>query len=142
VVATLPDWWSSRLQDASSRSIRCRNKLGEQDVERIIALRQKRLTGDAISFETGFCRSSVFRVLRKAGCSRLRALKVKEKSARYQWEKPSQMLHIDIKKLGKIDGVGHRVLGRQQAKQQRAGWEYLHVCVDDASRIAYTVRPE
>ena len=57
---------------------------------------------------------------------------------RYQWEKPGQMLHIDIKRLGKIDGVGHRKAGTRQVCRRRPGWEYLHVCIDDASRVACT----
>ncbi len=126
------------LSDASSRPFCCRNKLGTQEVERIIALRRQRLTGDAIALRLGLCRSSVFRVLRRQGYARLHCLTPKEPVIRYQWDTPGQMLHIDIKKLGKIDGVGHRVLGRQKAKKKRAGWEYLHVCVDDASRLAFT----
>lgn len=48
------------------------------------------------------------------------------------------MLHLDIKRLGKIDGIGHRKAGTRQVKRRKPGWEYLHVCVDDASRLAYT----
>lgn len=138
--------WASRyksggaaaLEDRSSRPKRCRNKLSEGDVSRIAALRKERLTGDEIALRLGFCRSSVFRSLRKLGLSRLRSLEIKEPVQRYQWERPGQMLHLDIKKLGKIDGVGHRMVGLGNARRRRPGWEYLHVCVDDASRAAYT----
>ncbi|WAW10601.1 IS481 family transposase [Oxalobacter vibrioformis] len=128
----------SALKDASSRPLRCRSKLRLQEVQQILSLRQKRLTGDMISHRLGLCRSSVFRVLKRHGLSRLRALNPKEPVVRYQWDKPGQMLHIDIKKLGRIDGVGHRILGWAAAKPRHAGWEYLHVCVDNASRMAFT----
>lgn len=138
--------WASRynsggtasLADRSSRPKRCRSKLSEEDMGGIVALRKERLTGDQIALRLGFCRSSVFRALRKLELSRLGCLEDKEPVQRYQWEKPGQMLHLDIKKLGKIDGIGHRKVGRDKARRKRPGWEYLHVCVDDASRAAYT----
>lgn len=126
------------LADKSSRPRRCRNKLTDGDIARVLALRKERLTGDEIALQLGFCRSSVFRVMRKLGCSRLSSLEEKEPIIRYQWEKPGQMLHLDIKRLGKIDGVGHRKAGTRQVYRNRPGWEYLHVCVDDSSRLAYT----
>ena len=126
------------LADASSRPRCCRNRLTEMDVSEIFELRKKRLTGDAIALRLGLCRSTVFRALRRLGCSRLSSLEKKEPIRRYQWEKPGQMLHLDIKRLGKIDGVGHRKAGTRQVRRRRPGWEYLHVCVDDASRAAYT----
>lgn len=126
------------LADKSSRPKRCRSKLTEHDASRIFALRKERLTGDEIALRLNLCRSSVFRALRKLGCSRLSSLTEKEPIQRYQWELPGQMLHLDIKRLGKIDGVGHRKTGTRQVRRRRPGWEYLHVCVDDASRAAYT----
>ncbi len=129
---------SDALADRSSRPKRCRNKLGEQDLSRILSLRKERLTGDEIAMRLGICRSSVFRALRKLELSRLRSLEEREPVQRYQWEKPGQMIHLDIKRLGKIDGVGHRKTGTRQVCRRRPGWEYLHVCVDDASRAAYT----
>lgn len=122
------------LADASSRPRHCRNRLTELDVSRIFELRKKRQTGDAIALRLGLCRSTVFRALRRLGCSRLSSLEEKEPVQRYQWAKPGQMLHLDIKRLGKIDGVGHRKTGTRQVRRRRPGWEYLHVCVDDASR--------
>ncbi|MDL2266464.1 helix-turn-helix domain-containing protein, partial [Desulfovibrio sp. OttesenSCG-928-G15] len=126
------------LADKSSRPKHCRNKLTEQDFSSIWLLRKARLTGDEIAERLGICRSSVFRALRKLDCSRLSSLKEKEPIQRYQWEKPGQMLHLDIKRLGKIDGVGHRKTGTRQVTRRHPGWEYLHVCIDDASRAAYT----
>lgn len=126
------------LADRSSRPKRCRSKLTEQDFGFIWSLRKTGLTGDAIAERLGICRSSIFRALRKLGCSRLSSLREKEPVQRYEWEKPGQMLHLDIKRLGKIDGVGHKKAGTRQVCRRRPGWEYLHVCVDDASRAAYT----
>ena len=138
--------WKSRyrqggveaLVDKSSRPLRCRSKMTEEVYGEVFSLRQKRLTGDAIAARLGCGRSSVFRALRKLDCSRLASLEVKPLVRRYQWEKPGQMLHLDIKRLGKIDGVGHRKAGTRQVYRRRPGWEYLHVCIDDASRMAYT----
>ena len=129
---------TAALVDKSSRPRRCRNKLTERDLGRVYALRKERLTGDEIALRLELCRSSVFRALRKLGCSRLSSLEIKVPVRRYQWEKPGQMLHLDIKRLGKIDGVGHKKAGTRQVCRRRPGWEYLHVCVDDASRAAYT----
>ena len=129
---------SDALADKSSRPNQCRNKLSEHDMGCIFSLRKQRLTGDEIALRLGFCRSSVFRALRKLDCARFSFLEAKEPAQRYQWERPGQMLHLDVKKLGKIDGVGHRILGKEHARRRRPGWEYLHVCVDDASRAAYT----
>lgn len=120
----------AELADKNSRLKRCRNKLTEQDFSSIWALRKKRLSGDEIVERLGICRSSVFRALRKLGFSRLLSLEEKAPVQRYQWEKPGQMLHLDIKRLGKIDGVGHKKAGTRQVCRRRPGWEYLHVCVD------------
>lgn len=129
---------SEALSDRSSRPHKCRSKLSEQDYGTIRSLRKERLSGDEIAERLGICRSSIFRALRKLGCSRLSSLEAKKQIVRYQWEKPGQMLHLDIKRLGKIDGVGHKKAGTRQVRRRRPGWEYLHVCVDDASRAAYT----
>ena len=126
------------LADKSSRPEHCRSKLTEEDYNCIYALRKERLTGDEIALLLGICRSTVFRALRKLGLSRLSSLEKKEPVQRYEWDKPGQMLHLDIKRLGKIDGVGHKKAGTRQVRRRRPGWEYLHVCVDDASRAAYT----
>lgn len=115
---------------------RCRNKLTEQDVYHIWTLRKERLMGDELALRLGFCRSSVFRALRKLDSSRLSSLEEKAPTVRYQWERPGQMLHLDIKRLGKIAGIGHKKAGTRQVRR-RLGWEYLHVCIDDASRLAY-----
>ena len=85
-------------------------------------------------------RSTVGVVLRRLGLGRLSALEPKLEVIRYERAAPGELIHIDIKTLGKIDGVGHRITG-YQARQHRArgiGLEHLHVAIDDASRLAYT----
>lgn len=129
---------SAALVDRSSRPLRCRSKVSEEDIRKIFVLRKERQTGDEIAICLGICRSTVFRILRRLNLSRLALLEEKEPVLRYQWEKPGQMLHLDIKKLGKIDGVGHKKTQTRQVRRRHPGWEYLHVCVDDASRAAYT----
>lgn len=82
--------------------------------------------------------STVGLELRRLGLNRLPRLEPKPPVMRYEHEKPEDMIHLDIKKLGKIDGVGHRVTGDRSRRQRGAGWEHLHVCVGDNSRLAYS----
>ena len=77
-------------------------------------------------------------ILRRQGLGRLAALDPKPTIVRYQRERPGELVHIDIKKLGKIDGIGHRITGNRASRARGVGWDFLHVCVDDASRLAYT----
>ena len=73
-----------------------------------------------------------------APLGRLAALDTKPAIVRYQREQPGELIHLDIKKLGRIDGVGHRITGDRRGQKRGRGWDFLHVCVDDASRLAYT----
>jgi transposase InsO family protein len=111
-----------------------------QDVaERIVALRRQWLTGRHIAVAVGVSPATVSRVLRRAGLSRLKDLEPAEPVRRYVHETPGQMIHIDIKKLGRFERVGHRITGDpQQGKSRGAGWEFVHVSIDDASRIAFS----
>ena len=68
----------------------------------------------------------------------LTALDARPAILRYQREQPGEMIHLDIKKLGRIDGIGHRITGDRRGRNRGIGWDFLHVCVDDASRLAYT----
>ena len=79
-------------------------------------------------------------MLRRLGLGRLTALEAKPQILRYEREKPGELIHIDIKKLGRIDGVGHRITGDRsgQSNKRGTGWEYLHVAIDDACRLAYS----
>jgi len=84
--------------------------------------------------------STVGVLLRRLGLGRLKSLDERPELLRYQRERLGELIHIDSKKLGRIDGVGHRITGDRRGKSSKrgAGWEALHVAVDDASRLAYT----
>jgi transposase InsO family protein len=103
-------------------------------------LRRRRWTGKQIAAELGISPASVSRVLQRLGLNKLRALEPAEPVRRYQRERPGDLLHIDIKKLGRFDRVGHRITGDRtgQSTSRGVGWEYVHVCIDDASRIAFS----
>ena len=84
-------------------------------------------------------RSTIGLILRRLGLGRLSALEPKTPALRYERSAPGEMIHLDIKKLGRINGVGHRFTGRGPGTHNLGkGWDFLHVCIDDASRLAYT----
>jgi transposase InsO family protein len=128
------------LQDRSSRPEHLRQPTPQAIVDRIEALRRQRLTGKAIAAETGVSTATVSRVLKRLGLNRLSALEPAEPPRRYQRDRPGELIHIDIKKLGRFDRTGHRITGRQTgiATSRGSGWEFVHVCIDDASRIAFS----
>ena len=114
-------------------------------IDRIEGLRRQRLTGQAIAAEVGVSAATVSRVLKRLGLNQLSALEPAEPPRRYERERPGEMIHIDIKKLGKFDQIGHRITGDRtgQSNSRGVGWEFVHVCVDDASRIAFTqIKPD
>jgi hypothetical protein len=131
---------AARLIDRSSRPHHSPNRLSEQQIDAIVALRRQRLTAPAIARRLHRPVSTVSLVLRRAGLGRIGALDPKPTIIRYQRENPGELIHIDIKKLGRIDGIGHRITGDRagQSNKRGTGWEYVHVAVDDASRLAYT----
>jgi transposase InsO family protein len=128
------------LQDRSSRPHRLHRPTPQVVVEEIERLRRQRWTGKQIAAETGVSPATVSRVLRRLGLNKLSALEPAEPIRRYERDNPGELIHIDIKKLGRIGSVGHRITGRQTGVVNRhlgIGWEYVHVCIDDASRIAF-----
>lgn len=126
------------LNDRSSRPQRSPSRTPERVRQRILELRQGRLTGQQIAARTGVPRTTVSRILRQNGVGRLRALLPPEPIRRYEHPNPGDLLHIDIKKLGRIvGGIGHRITGDRRRKKRRAGWEHVYVCVDDHSRLSY-----
>jgi transposase InsO family protein len=128
-----------RHHDRSSAPRRCPRRIPAQRIAQIEQLRRARMTGPAIARALGMARSSVGLVLRRLGLGKLRNLEPKPAVLRYERARPGEMIHLDIKKLGRFDAAGHRVTGdRQLGRSRRAGWDFLHVCVDDASRLAYT----
>jgi transposase InsO family protein len=133
------------LQDRSSRPHRLRKLTAQATVERVAALRRQRWAGQQIAVEVGVSLATVSRILRRLGLNKLSALQPAEPVRRYERAHPGELLHIDIKKLGRIDGIGHRITGDRRGQSNRRGrgeglgWEYVHVCIDDASRIAFAM---
>jgi transposase InsO family protein len=132
------------LRDRSCRPHHSPTLLCAAAQAEIEALRRQRLSGPAIARQLGRPTSSVGVALRRLGLGRLAALDPPRQIIRYERERPGELIHIDTKKLGRIEGIGHRITGdrtRQSSKRGRGegvGWEYLHVAIDDASRLAYT----
>ena len=128
------------LQDRSSRPHRLRQPTAQAIVIWIEALRRQRLTGKAIAVDTGVSAATVSRILRRLGLNRLSALEPAQPPCRYQREHPGELIHIDIKKLGRFNKIGHRITGDRtgQSNNRGVGWEFVHVAVDDASRIAFS----
>jgi transposase InsO family protein len=128
-----------RHHDRSSAPRRCPRRTPEPQVVQIEQLRRRRMTGPAIARALGMARSTVGAILRRLGLGKLAALEPRPEVIRYERSAPGEMIHLDIKKLGRFDRAGHRATGdRQAGRSSRAGWDFLHVCVDDASRLAYT----
>ncbi|MBM3531022.1 MAG: IS481 family transposase [Alphaproteobacteria bacterium] len=101
-------------------------------------LRRRRLTQARIAQSLGVSKSTVGRVLTRAGLSRLRDLEPSEPVVRYEHERPGDLIHIDTKKFGRIERMGHRVTGDRRDGLEGAGWEFLFVSIDDHSRIGFT----
>jgi len=103
------------------------------------ALGRQRYTGKQIAAEVGISPATVSRILQRLGLNKLSALEPAEPVRRYERECPGELIHIDIKKLGRIGSVGHRITGRYPGAVNRhhgIGWEFVYVCIDDASRVA------
>jgi transposase InsO family protein len=121
------------------RPKRLRDPTPAERVEQIIALRRAHFSGKAIAKEIGVSRTTVSRILRAARLSRAKDLQPAEPVMRYEREHPGELIHLDIKKLGRFETQGHRVTGdRQAGRSYRVGWECVHVCIDDASRVAFS----
>jgi len=126
------------LEDRSSRPVRQPRRTAGATVAAIVAVRQHRATAWQIAQQLGVPRSTVTRVLQQAGLARLRALDPAPVVQRYEWPHAGDLLHLDIKPLGRIRAIGHRFAGPSVRPQTRGGgWEYVHVAVDDATRLAY-----
>jgi transposase InsO family protein len=126
------------LADRSSRPHRLHRPTPAAIVEKVEALRRQRWTGKQIAAEAGVSPATVSRILRRLGLNRIAALEPAEPVRRYECEHPGELIHIDIKKLGRFDRVGHRITGSRQGESRGAGWEFVHVCIDDASRLAFS----
>jgi transposase InsO family protein len=132
------------LWDRSSAPRRCPHALPAEEVERIVAHRLVSLKGPhLLAYDLGRHRSTIYGVLRRAGISRLSFIDRPTRTVvRYERERPGELLHVDVKKLGRIrDGGGWRMHGAEFGQPGRAagpvGYDYLHVAVDDHSRVAF-----
>lgn len=128
----------SALVDASSRPRRSPRAIDEAKALAIVELRRRRLTQSRIAASLGVSESTVSRVLARAGLSKLSDLQPAEPIKRYEHAAPGDLLHIDTKKLGRIEREGHRINGDRTTAKRGAGWEFLFVAVDDHARIGFT----
>ncbi|UIK09012.1 IS481 family transposase [Neorhizobium galegae] len=130
----------AKMADRSSRPQNSPRQTDEVLSDRIVALRRQRLTGKHIAMETGVSPATVSRVLKRAGLSRMKDIAPAEPVVRYEYAEPGGLIHLDIKRLGRFGRVGHRITGDRtdQSNSRGIGWEYVHVSIDDASRIAFT----
>ena len=131
---------SAGLTDRSSRPLSSPGQTPPAACARVEALRRQRHTGKHIAVEVGVSAATVSRVLKRLGLNRLSALEPAEPVRRYERATPGELVHIDIKKLGKFNRIGHRVTGDRtgQSKTRGIGWEYVHLAIDDPSRLAYS----
>jgi transposase len=115
------------LQDRSSRPQRLPQPTPQATIDRIETLRRQRLTGKAIAADTGVSPATVSRVLKRLGLNRLSALEPAEPPRRYQRERPGELIHIDIKKLGKFNRISQRITGdrTRQSNGRGVGWEFV-----------------
>ena len=127
------------LRDRSSRPLSSPDQTPRATCDAVEALRRQRYTGTQIAAKAGVSPATVSRILRRRGLNKLSALEPAEPQRRYERERPGELIHIDIKKLGKFKQIGHRITGdrRGQSNDRGVGWEYVHVCIDDHSRVAF-----
>jgi transposase InsO family protein len=133
------------LVDRSSAPLRIPHRTSRRRVEAIVALRRLRMTAAEIAEVLSMALSTVSAVLRRVGLGKRSRLEPPEPPNRYEHRRPGGLLHLDVKKLGRIRGAGHRVTGERSSQRKRRsrrragalGWEFVHVCVDDATRLAY-----
>src|SRR5215469_3724463 len=133
------------LRDRSSRPHFLPSQTPAAACAAVETLRRQRYTGKQIATEVGVSAATVSRILRRLGLNRLAALEPAEPIRRYEREHPGELIHLDIKKLGRIGSVGHRITGRFPGDINRhhgIGWEFVHVCIDDASRVFVQVMPD
>ena len=136
--------WASEgaqgLLDRSSRPTHCPRRSDANKLERAVALRgNQHLTYACIAERVGLSRSAVARACKAAGVARLPALQDAVSVRRYERQSPGELLHLDTKKLGRFDKPGHRVTGDRTQNTPRAGWQALHVAIDDHSRVGFSL---
>lgn len=135
--------WASEgtpsLLDRSSRPARCPRRSDAAKIERAVALRRdQRLTYARIAERVGLSTSAAARACKAAGVARLAALQNAAPVRRYGRQSPGELLHLDIRKLGRFDKPGHRATGDRTQNTPRSGWQALHVAIDDHSRVGFS----
>lgn len=127
------------LVDRSSAPRRVANRTAPGRVAAIRSLRALRFTAEEIAELLGMAPSTVSLILKREGLGRRPRPAAAEPERRYERSRAGELVHVDVKKVGCIDGVGHRISGRRAGhhRARGAGWDYVHVCVDDATRLAY-----
>jgi transposase InsO family protein/transposase len=126
------------LADRSSAPETVANCTDERRIRVIAQLRTLTMTGAEIAECLDMAVSTVSGILKRIGLGKLSRLEPPEAPNRYERKRPGELLHIDVKKLGRIDGgAGHRAHGSRRRSPRGGGWEFVHVCVDDATRLAY-----
>jgi transposase InsO family protein len=125
------------LKDRSSRPHRLYRPTPQAVIDQVETLRRQRHTGKQIAVGLGISPATVSRILKRLGLNKLSALEPAVPVRRYERAKPGEMIHIDIKKLVRFNKVGHRITGDRQGQSRGAGWEFVHVAIDDHSRIAF-----
>ena len=137
-------WWqrfraegAPGLLDRSSRPREITNRTPLAREQLVLRLRECGLAAREIAAKLHMPRSTVSAVLKRHGCGRLSDLQPREPVRRYEHKAPGDLLHLDVKKLGRIRGVGHRITGDRRARARGVGWEFVHVAIDDYSRLAY-----
>jgi transposase len=132
------------LADRSSAPVEVANRTAEERVQLLAALRRLRITAAEIAELLEMPVSTVSGILMRIGLGRLSRLEPLEPANRYERQRPGELVHIDVKKLGRINGAGHRVIGNRTSQRKitcdgrrigASGWEYVHVCVDDATPL-------
>jgi transposase InsO family protein len=134
------DGGRAALQDRSSRPRHSPARTAATSEAQVVELRKQKRTYDRIADQTGLSRGTVARILVRHGLNRWRDLEPCEPVIRYERETPGEILHMDIKKLGKFNRMGHRITGERHAhsSSRGIGWEFVHVAIDDHSRIAFS----
>jgi len=126
------------LHDRSSRPLSSPSQTAPATCNQVEALRRQRRTGKQIAAELRLSPATVSRILKRLGLNRVNSLEPEAPIRRYERERPGELIHIDIKKLGRFERPGHRVTGvRQGCRNEHAGWEFVHVAIDDNSRIGF-----
>jgi transposase InsO family protein len=126
------------LRDRSSRPARLRQPTSPELIARVELLRRERWTGQRIAQQTALSPATVSRILKRLKLSRIRDLEPPQAIQRYEHARPGDLLHLDIKRLVKIARPSHRVTGDRHDTVKGIGAEYVHVAIDDHSRIAFS----